>query len=99
MAVDVFRRAAELGGHLIVAFVAPVSGSSRGAGLGPGSGASVQMQAADAAAKVAAIRKQVEERLKTTPGASPATAGAKNPLASAGSDAERKSWSARTAKD
>jgi hypothetical protein len=65
---DIFRRATELGGHLVVAFVAPVSASSRSSRPRPGvQFSSPESQAASAQAMVGQLIGEVVRKRTGTP--------------------------------
>jgi hypothetical protein len=92
LAADIFQRATDLGGHLIVAFVAPVSAPSRSR-FRPVSGpSSPQAVAAAADAELAEIRVLLtQKRMQIAHASQARMAGAGDAAASAG---QQEPWSA-----
>jgi hypothetical protein len=66
-AVDIFQRAADLGGHLIVAFIAPV-GASRQASADRPVGSATTLDAKSAAALARRLIDQAMRHWSATPG-------------------------------
>jgi hypothetical protein len=98
VAADIFRGAASLGGHLVVAFVAPVSASSRNSRSRPANGFSTaEGLAAAAQAEWADNLERIrQQRKKKAAAPQPETAGSDEAPARTARDTSKKPWSAGT---
>jgi hypothetical protein len=67
VAADIFQKAAALGGHLIVAFIAPVGASGRNVAQAPTS-SFPQLDAPSAAAVAGVLIRQAMNKFSATPG-------------------------------
>jgi hypothetical protein len=100
VATDIFRRATGLGGHLIVAFVAPVGVSSRNPRSRTVAGSfSPEAQAAEAKAELADFRALMRQRRNKASTAQSATSGSGYATERASSDVRQARWPPAPIKD